>query len=238
MQANTQNFEPESCASSFHEDGVVSLEPFLAITDAQTLHEACVKETGWRLVMNQGDKHFDIAPAQLMAMSADKRKLLIEAAHSEAASSFSYLYENLPIADMSRSGHLDNPVFQQILDVMNSSAVLELARKIVDPRIDFCDGQLTRYDRGHYLTNHTDDVPNKNRLCAYILSMNPQWRSEWGGLLHGTDEAGNVTSTVGPAFNALRLLKVPQPHFVSAVAPYAPTPRYSITGWFRSNSPL
>ncbi|HEX5536856.1 MAG TPA: 2OG-Fe(II) oxygenase family protein [Sphingobium sp.] len=40
-----------------------------------------------------------------------------------------------------------------------------------------------------------------------------------------------------PRFNALSLFRVPQRHHVGCVAPFAPKPRISITGWLRTERP-
>jgi Rps23 Pro-64 3,4-dihydroxylase Tpa1-like proline 4-hydroxylase len=63
--------------------------------------------------------------------------------------------------------------------------------------------------------------------------MTPRWRVDWGGLLLFVDERGNVSRGLTPAFNALNLFRTPQPHTVSAVAPFAGANRLSITGWLR-----
>ena len=42
-----------------------------------------------------------------------------------------------------------------------------------------------------------------------------------------------VVDTFTPLWNSLSLFRVPQPHVVSLVAPWAGSARYSITGWFR-----
>ena len=60
------------------------------------------------------------------------------------------------------------------------------------------------------------------------------------GLLQGFQEGQfldpsgrRVVDTFTPLWNSLSLFRVPQPHVVSLVAPWAGSPRYSITGWFR-----
>ena len=42
-----------------------------------------------------------------------------------------------------------------------------------------------------------------------------------------------MVDTFVPLWNSLSLFRVPQPHVVSLVEPWAGSPRYSITGWFR-----
>jgi len=46
-----------------------------------------------------------------------------------------------------------------------------------------------------------------------------------------------VAEAYTPAFNALNIFKVPQPHAVSLVAPFAGGDRLAITGWVRSKGP-
>ena len=69
---------------------------------------------------------------------------------------------------------------------------------------------------------------------AYVLNMTPQWRWDWGGALLFSDRPGHVSEGYLPAFNALNIFAVPQPHLVEFVSPFAGAQRYSITGWFRS----
>ena len=53
------------------------------------------------------------------------------------------------------------------------------------------------------------------------------WRRACGS---GDDE---IDHGFVPAFNALRLFRVPVQHSVSHVWPFAPEPRLSVTGWLR-----
>ena len=69
------------------------------------------------------------------------------------------------------------------------------------------------------------------RLVAYVLNFTPVWNPDWGGMLLFTDERGHVEEGYVPVWNALNLMKVPQTHAVSLVAPFAGGLRYSITGW-------
>lgn len=122
----------------------------------------------------------------------------------------------------------------RLLEAMNTAPALEMWRELTgDPDVGLVDGQATRYLPGHFLTRHDDDVEGKNRVAAYVLNLSPEWASEWGGLLQFHDAAGEVTGAMVPGFNVLNLFRVPQSHSVSIVAPFAPAPRYSITGWIR-----
>lgn len=90
------------------------------------------------------------------------------------------------------------------------------------------------YKRGDFLSTHTD----KNRGVAFILNLTPNWRAEYGGLLHVYTEDGIKAYT--PTFNSLILLGLNNGkglnHFVSEVSQYAPRPRIAITGWYNESS--
>jgi Rps23 Pro-64 3,4-dihydroxylase Tpa1-like proline 4-hydroxylase len=69
------------------------------------------------------------------------------------------------------------------------------------------------------------------------MNLTPGWSVDWGGLLMFVDQDGHVAEAYTPAFNALNLFQVPQPHAVSMVAPFAGGDRLAITGWVRSKKP-
>ena len=120
----------------------------------------------------------------------------------------------------------------------NSPEFVAFARALTgDDRIAYVDAQATRFLPGHFLNRHSDQLDRAGRLYAYVLNLCPRWRVEWGGLLQFLDDEGDVTETLTPGFNTLNLFRVPQPHAVSMVSPFAGAPRLSITGWWRAFPP-
>ncbi len=53
-----------------------------------------------------------------------------------------------------------------------------------------------------------------------MLNMTPNWRLDWGGALLFLDWSGHVAEGYAPAFNALNIFTVPQPHLMELVSPY------------------
>jgi len=51
------------------------------------------------------------------------------------------------------------------------------------------------------------------------------------------EEGSGIAQSFVPAFNALNLFAVPQPHSVGFVTPFAARRRYSVTGWLRGREP-
>jgi Rps23 Pro-64 3,4-dihydroxylase Tpa1-like proline 4-hydroxylase len=128
------------------------------------------------------------------------------------------------------------PLLDRFLEFLNSPPMLELIRNVTGMReIVKADAQATRYGPGHFLRRH-DDISREGEtwLVAHVLNLTPEWEPDWGGYLQLYDERDDVWRALKPRFNVLNLMRVPQPHSVTAVAPFAAEARYAVTGWFRS----
>ncbi|MEX1250915.1 MAG: 2OG-Fe(II) oxygenase family protein [Hyphomonas sp.] len=75
------------------------------------------------------------------------------------------------------------------------------------PRHNLCDGQLTLYRAGHFLTSHDDGLPEFNQIAAFAVNLTPDWPAALGGLLMFTGEDGHVQEAFTPRFNTLSLLR-------------------------------
>lgn len=218
----------------FQQHGRAHIPDLLTTTSAQALFNVLSDHTPWQLALNAGSRHRDLPAAQLALMPPAHRQLVSDAMTEQARHGFQYCYENHPIHDIYEAGHRDHPLLR-LHEFLNGAAFLDCVRTVTGLRdIAFADSQATRFSSGHFLTSHDDDVAGKRRLAAYVLSMTPQWRTDWGGILQFIDADGHVSAGIAPRFNALNIFKVPQLHSVSFVTPSAPCSRYSITGWLRA----
>lgn len=180
----------------------------------------------------------DVPAAVFDAQDPAEKARLIAMVHEEAAEGFQFIYDRLRLG-LARTLGLPLPTpLNGLHALFNSPEWLNWARVLTgDDRIAYVDAQATRYLPGHFLNGHDDRHEDAGRLYAYVLNLTPRWRPEWGGLLAFTDEAGDVTQTFVPAFGTLNVFRVPQPHLVTQVADFAPEPRYSVTGWWRTTPP-
>lgn len=219
----------------FKKYGRVQIPNFLTENAAHILVNTFTRHDRWNLVTNFNGQHMDLDERGMAKLSTADRNVFTDRVHAQAREDFQYLFSNYPIYDAYHSGTLDNPVIKKLFRFLNDSSFLDLLRHIcADTTISFADAQATRYEAGHFLTEHDDDVEGKNRRCAYVLNLTPHWRPDWGGLLQFYDKNGNVEEAYTPRFNALNIFKVPQKHSVSSVAPFANGPRLSVTGWLRA----
>ena len=226
--------KPSSMTAAFKQFGRIHIPGFLKPPGAEMLHRALAAEKLWLCSTMGGGQTIDVPVEQLEAFPPDQAMRFVQLAHAEARDGFHYMFDNLRISEMAEKKQLLNPAYAAAHAFLNSPAFLDFVRVLTgDPRTNYVDAQATRYDRGHYLTQHDDSVEGKGRLYAYVLNLTPHWRADWGGLLNFIDADGHVAEAYTPAWNALNLFRVPQVHAVSCVAPFAGAPRLSITGWVR-----
>jgi SM-20-related protein len=231
--------EPIDCrgiAQIFKRAGRVHIAPILAPDCAERLLGELTSDIPWQLHLNDGEKPINLQGDGFEKLpEADRRKFL-QGVYESAARRFQYLYNSYPVSDLYERGEQHTRYVMRVFEFLNSSEFLQFAREITGmPAIAYADAQATLYRPGHFLTRHDDEIAGKNRLVAYVLNFTPGWRSDWGGILQFIDRDGHIAEGYTPVFNALNIFRVPQPHAVSYVAPFAQAGRYSITGWLRAS---
>jgi len=208
------------------------------IEGIETVHAAMTDDA---MVWNRAIRNpynADVPVAVFESEPITEQMRLIGMAHEEATDGFQFIYDRLRLGPGRAMGLKAPEALYDLHDLLNGPAFLDLARRLTrDDRIAYVDAQATRYLPGHFLNGHDDRHEGAGRLYAYVLNVSPAWRAEWGGLLMFLDDAGDVTETFVPAAGTLNVFRVPQAHAVSMVAPFAGAPRYSVTGWWRTEPP-
>jgi SM-20-related protein len=230
--------DPAVLALKYAATGRLHIPDFLLPEDAERLHRFLRASADWRLVINQGDKLFELDREAQGALTAEAQAKLQQAIHAAARYEFQYYFETIRVPDDEQARRSTPTPLNLFASFLSSREVLDLLRQVTAcSAIDFADAQATAYGLGHFLTAHDDEVPNKNRHAAYVFNLTPQWRIDWGGLLAFQRGDGHVEEAFTPTFNAMNIFRVPQPHCVTLVAPFAAGRRYSVTGWLRSVPP-
>lgn len=229
------SLDRRALAPVFSRFGRLHIPGFLHNRGADDLIAALAGVDGWTVSTMGGGSTIDIPAKAFAGADEATRTALLAAAHGEARSGFHYMFESLRISDLVDAAAPVPAVLKGLYDWLNGEAFLAFAREISGfDDLVYVDAQATRYLPGHYLNQHDDARDGAGRRLAYVLNLTPRWRPDWGGLLAFVDRDGHVAEAYSPAFNALNLFRVPQPHLVSAVATFAGGPRLSITGWIRS----
>lgn len=224
-------------AARYARCGRVQVPHVLAGDGALRLQRWLAQEAPWTLVFNHGDQLYELDGAARARLTSQQATDLVRAAHNSARRGFQYLYENVRVPDARAACAASPGLLARFAEFLNSEPFLAVARRLVGrDDVSFADAQATCYREGHFLTTHDDAVPGKNRVAAFVFSFTPEWRPEWGGQLQFVGDDGVVVEGWVPRFNALNLLRVPQPHLVGCVTPLAgpQAARLSITGWLRT----
>ncbi|HEX8444477.1 MAG TPA: 2OG-Fe(II) oxygenase family protein [Allosphingosinicella sp.] len=226
----------ERLAEDFARRGRLHIPSFLDADGGDPLLQHLKARDDWRLVINQGEKLFELerkAQAQLTPVQLEQLETAVRQA---ARQGFQFRFETIRVPDPEQERAKEGSLLSELAIFLSSYEVLGFFRQVTGrPEIAFADAQGTAYGPGHFLTVHDDEVAGKDRVAAYVLNLTPEWRIDWGGLLmfHGAD--GHVEEAYAPRFNALNIFSVPQAHSVSYVTPFVPNRRYAVTGWLRAS---
>ena len=232
MISNELQLEPWRARLRAH--GRVQIPGFLQEDAALRLHQCLRDEVPWETAQRT-DALLADGQAHGAAPGTPEDAALLEAACLRARAGFEFYFDRYRMIDARRDGVDPQLVLHVVVDFLNSPEFLDFARQLTgDPAIRMVSAIGVRYRPGHFLRAHNDRVGNEDRAFAYVMNLSREWLPDWGGLLHFLDPAERrVVDTFTPLWNTLSLFRVPQPHEVSLVAPWAGSPRYSITGWFR-----
>jgi len=233
--------DPDVLARVYAQAGRIHIPAILRPECAKAAYQSMLDEVPWQLHFNDAGRVYDLAPEQVQVLPASHQVLLHQRLQANAASSFQFLFDNFPLSDAYGNVQHRQLYLMRVFEFLSSARFLDFARRLTgEPSIALVDAQATLYRPGHFLTEHDDAISGTmpgaiqrpRRLAAYVLNLTPGWRADWGGLLLFIDRDGHVAEGYTPVFNALNVFKVPQPHAVSCVAPFAGGGRYSISGWF------
>lgn len=224
----------DRAADSFARTGRIHVAEFLAGDGAERLFAYLKDRADWRLLVNQGDKLFELDRVQQAALTPEARRQLDEAVYAAARRGFQYRYETARVPDEAAARAADPTPLNRFATFLSTEAADFLRRITGADDIAFADAQATAYGPGHFLTEHDDGVAGKRRRAAYVFGLSRDWDPDWGGLLTFQTPGSAEAEALIPAFNALNIFRVPQPHSVSFVTPFAPRRRYSVTGWLRA----
>ena len=214
--------------------GRVQIPGFLQEPSALRLHQCLREEVPWETAQRSDAVLADGQDRSPPPGSAAD-EMALAATCLRAREGFEFYFDRYRMIDARRDGTDPQLVLHAVVDFLNSPQFLDFARQLTgDPAIRMVSAIGVRYRAGHFLRAHNDLANDEDRAFAYVINLSRQWSPDWGGLLHFLDpEQRRVVDTFTPLWNSLSLFRVPQPHVVSLVAPWAGSARYSITGWFR-----
>lgn len=228
----------EAFAAIYRRDRLVQIHDVFEPEIAAALREVLLRHTPWRLVHGAESRPTYLTGEQIKAMGQPAFGAIMQRVMQRAAENHGYLYNVYPMIKAYMEGWDPGHPLHQLTEFLQSEELREFGRRVIGAeRITKVDAQATCYGRGHFLTRHIDDGDLLERRAAYTLGFSPGWQPDWGGLLAFLTPELNVESGWTPGYNVLTLFDGLRIHSVTAVAPFAPEARYSITGWLRDDPP-
>jgi SM-20-related protein len=230
-------------AQVFQRFGRVHIPDILAPETAERLHQCLTKQVPWSLAYNEGgrgghDDEVEVPPSKLSRLAPAQLDRIARATHPNATENFQYLYKAFQISRTYSAAKDPSLYVYRVLEFLNGQPFIAFARAVTGAGdVELVNAIASLYERGHYLTHHDDQEDSHRRRAAYVFNFTPRWRPDWGGLLQFYSADGHVSEAYAPVFNGLNIFRVPQPHAVSYVTPFAGAGRYSLTGWFWAPQP-
>lgn len=224
-------------AERFGATGRLQVRDVLTEDSARNLHRVLAQETPWGLAVKAGaGRPESIRREALQRLNRDALVGQQRALFGNlAGGGYGFVFSQYPMLDAYREGWNAGGPHDAIIELINDEPFLAFVREVTGmPQLVKADAQATLFGPGQFLAMHDDSHREEGWRVAYVLSLCAgDWKPDWGGYLNFYDEGGDVVEGFRPRFNAINIFKVPQPHNVSYVPPFAPVGRFAITGWFR-----
>lgn len=229
MQYLNPSLDPQLAHDALARNGRVLIRDFFDAGVADALYRA-LQGVDWALSFRDGQGDALLSGEALRRLDDTARAALTATITEVAEQGFQFSFFSHSLVHAAQAGQSD--LLTRFVRWMADEPFLDYMRRLtgVEP-LNRLYAQATMYASGSFLRLHDDQVSSEIRRVAYVLNLTRDWRADWGGLLHFCDEQNNVVDTFVPHFNSLSLFMVPQNHYVSYVAPFAPLQRYAITGW-------
>ena len=233
------DLNPSDYAVEYAKNGVVRVPDIFEPETAEAMFSVLAQKTPWRLVYSNAEgKEVLLTEKELQAMGGEAFNKLLQALYERARDGFAYIYRVYPMLDAYLAGWDPGHPLHSLLEFLNSAPYLNFVREITaESSVIKVDAQATLYNPGHFLTSHDDSGEEKERRAAYTLGFSRGWKPDWGGALvfYDEEDANKIINSLLPGWNVLSIFKVPRPHTVNYVTPFAGVGRYSITGWLRDD---
>ncbi|MGQ0430761.1 MAG: 2OG-Fe(II) oxygenase [Gammaproteobacteria bacterium] len=232
------DLDPARHAAEYAARRCVRIPDFFDEASANAL-EAVIASLPWRLLLqDETTKNVVLTREEYAQLAPERRRALDEGMRRRAALGVGHLYLVYPMIEAAVGGYdLGHPIHAPT-EFLNSRPMVEFARALIRlPAISKLDAHASCFLPGHYLNRHVDDGLIKERKAAYTINFSREWRPDWGGMLLIYDEQNDVRIGLRPRFNMLTVFDGLVPHSVTAIAPFAPRPRYTVAGWFRDDPP-
>lgn len=218
----------------FRDFGHAVVEDIWKAAFAEQVIQNIVRNVSFLQCFYAGNEQKELSEKQLSELPQEERQSLFQQIHAEAGKGLGHYYARWQCdsqGQQSASGALHSA-----LTWLTNEDNLDLVRDISGIKnLNSVGCMVCRFSQGQYISQRVSGEEDQQRKLAFIIDLTPEWKPEWGGLLHlhATDEQPATFFT--PSFNQLTLFDAQKPWSLSYVAPYIKYYRYSLVGWFNTS---
>lgn len=220
--------------ADYSKNGFTQVKNFFTDESANKLAQLIQKNEIWNLAYNDSVGYYESPISEFYSLTEEKQQAMLRAIESRASSHFQYFFLQYYVSQAIELGEEKGHPLHQVHEFLNSQSYLDLMKFITnDDSIKKADSYISRYEQGHFLTEHDDSHTSQDRVAACTFGFTKDWNINWGGQLVFYDKEGNIKQGYKPSFNTLNLLSVPQSHAVQQVNNSAKQARYSLLSWLQ-----
>ena len=135
-----QRLDPQQLHAAFRASGRLHIPDFLDEEGAERLATFLREAQTWQLVLNAGDKLFELDRAAQDKLTAAQRAELEQAVHAQARYGFQYCYETIRVPDAEQERQARGTILDDFARFLSDQPALDFLRTVVgDPAIAFAD---------------------------------------------------------------------------------------------------
>jgi Rps23 Pro-64 3,4-dihydroxylase Tpa1-like proline 4-hydroxylase len=217
--------------SDFARNGRILIRNALHEEVAENVLQSLDTDIPWQMAYMENGRPCVFSREKRAAMSDEQWEAIQKKITAMGSRGFQFCYGHYSVSDRNLELCRPEAYVNTFRDFLKSDQFFDFARAVTGmPEICKIEILAGRYTGGDFLMMH-DDTQKAERRVAFVFNLSKSWHPDWGGLTHFLERDGSVADTYVPTYNSLTLFSVPVLHLVSYVMPFAPRPRYSITGW-------
>jgi len=230
------DLDVEALAAGYAEDKRIRVDGIFEPAVAERIRAACLEQVPFDLITYVDERPVEISDAEFRRLPRQQVDDMQRQIMASAARGVGYAYGGYrPGRELGPDANPELRFVNDVFDFLNGPEMLDFVSRITGKNdLVSADAQYTRYLPGQYLTRHLDNVEREKRRLAYVIGFSRDWHPDWGGLLQFFSADGTPRDAWQPKINTMSLFDVSHVHSVTYVAPFAPEPRLSLTGWFRA----
>lgn len=204
-----------------------ALQPDVATNTLRSLEQ----EIPWQMAYMEKGTTCAFSRAKRAGMSDEQWEGIQKKITALGANGFQFCYGHYSVSAGNHEQCRADAYINQLAAYLASERFLEFGRTVTGlSEVTRCEVLAARYTGGDFLMMH-DDFQKPERRAAFVFNLTEGWHPDWGGLTHFVERDGTIAETYVPTYNSLLMFTVPKLHIVSYVMPFAPRPRYTVTGW-------